>query len=336
LGSSIYGSSHHGSNSFFGLNLNSNSASSLIGLRTYIIMTCCEGCFKKFIQPDVRGVEMFQPPKDSLFARVRDFHLRYTDTGGTNMRTILLIHGFAGCCETWQLIQPLLTQYRVVALDLLGNGFSDKPVNWTYTFREHGSVVAAFIEELGLHLVTIVGHSSGGIVAAQAAVESEKVDGLVLVAPGIFQRIPAFLSYTACAPLRYMLARSITKSRADSVLRAHRKGFVLNSEMVEALVLPSRMPNFTRAIAASIKAREPPYEEILCNVRVPIHIVWAAEDTVNPPSVDRISALIKGSTQISQVVLSDSRHYIQHEQPSKLATEILSFVSMVNATLETA
>merc|ERR1711941_221504 len=98
---------------------------------------------------------------------------------------------------------------------------------------------------------------------------------MVLIAPGFFQRKPSFLSYTCCAPIVNFAARRFTQGRESNLRRAHRKDFELNAELVKALVAPSRTPGAKEAMAACMRAQEPPYMDVISTIRVPVHFVWA-------------------------------------------------------------
>jgi pimeloyl-ACP methyl ester carboxylesterase len=59
----------------------------------------------------------------------KDFNTSYLDTGEVaSGKTIVLVHGFGASSEYWRALYPALSKdYRLIGLDLLGYGQSDKP-----------------------------------------------------------------------------------------------------------------------------------------------------------------------------------------------------------------
>ncbi len=98
---------------------------------------------------------------------------------------VLLVHGMAGSSESWKALIPLLAQnYRVIALDLLGHGRSDKP-RADYSLGAFAAGLRDFLDELHVDRVTLVGHSLGGGIAMQFFYQHpEYCQRLVLVSSG--------------------------------------------------------------------------------------------------------------------------------------------------------
>jgi pyruvate dehydrogenase E2 component (dihydrolipoamide acetyltransferase) len=99
--------------------------------------------------------------------------------------TIVFLHGLGGSQSTWaNVLGDLAGTYRIAALDLPGHGASDKPSpnNADYSIASLASAVGEAIETLELAPAVIVGHSLGGAVALQLALERPKlVRALALV-----------------------------------------------------------------------------------------------------------------------------------------------------------
>jgi pimeloyl-ACP methyl ester carboxylesterase len=99
---------------------------------------------------------------------------------------IVLVHGFAGSTLDWEttLLDPLARDHRVVAIDLLGMGFSARDDDLAYGYDLWASQLLAVMDALGIARATLVGHSLGGAVVAIVAGEhADRVERLVLVAP---------------------------------------------------------------------------------------------------------------------------------------------------------
>jgi len=95
----------------------------------------------------------------------------FVDTGqGQHERTVLCLHSRFGWAYSFRKIMPKLVYhgYRVIALDMLGFGLSDKPEDRSrLTVEAQCSRAKALIENLGLKELTLIGHEMGAGIAAQ-------------------------------------------------------------------------------------------------------------------------------------------------------------------------
>ncbi|TXS05290.1 alpha/beta fold hydrolase [Streptomyces sp. col6] len=105
--------------------------------------------------------------------------------GPRDAPVLLLIHGSASSARSWDALVPLLTAHRVMRVDLLGHGRSDKPDDGGYAIRDQARRTGEVLDRLGVGHAVVVGHSSGGVTAtALAEQRPELVSGLVLVNTG--------------------------------------------------------------------------------------------------------------------------------------------------------
>jgi len=92
--------------------------------------------------------------------------LHLVETGNSNGRPILFIHGFSQCCLAWnrQLHSDLCDRYRLVAMDLRGHGLSDKPREGYSDSKPWADDVNAAVHALGLERPVLCGWSYGPLV----------------------------------------------------------------------------------------------------------------------------------------------------------------------------
>lgn len=94
------------------------------------------------------------------------FHYLSWGAEGTDLPSVLLLHGITSSAQSWVRVGPALaTRYRVYALDMRGHGESIKPPAGAYSLRHTADDAAAFIEALGLERPALIGHSWGGATA---------------------------------------------------------------------------------------------------------------------------------------------------------------------------
>jgi pimeloyl-ACP methyl ester carboxylesterase len=108
--------------------------------------------------------------------------LQVVEHGPRDASPIVLIHCFTCAINWWDKMMPLLDRdHRVVAVDLLGHGGSEKPTSG-YSIPNQANLVAQALGQLGVRDAEVVGHSLGGGVAVALAQQSPKlVDRIVII-----------------------------------------------------------------------------------------------------------------------------------------------------------
>jgi len=90
---------------------------------------------------------------------------------GAGDEAVVLLHGIMTYSFIWRQILPLLpTSKRVIALDLLGCGGSDMPLDVGYSLTEHAERLVPLLQQLGVRRAHLVGHDVGGGVGQILAV----------------------------------------------------------------------------------------------------------------------------------------------------------------------
>ncbi|MCA8994463.1 MAG: alpha/beta fold hydrolase [Planctomycetaceae bacterium] len=106
------------------------------------------------------------------------FEPKRFDVGGAEMSyvdegsgpVILFSHGNPTWSFAWRkFLSAFSPNYRVIAVDHIGMGLSDKPADYSYTLENHISNLGRLIEHLDLQNVTLVGHDWGGCIGMGAA-----------------------------------------------------------------------------------------------------------------------------------------------------------------------
>lgn len=81
---------------------------------------------------------------------------------------LLLLHGYPTASADWRRVWPGLTgQYRVLAADMLGFGFSDKPIDYHYSVFDQASMIENWIEHLGVGRAHVLAHDLGDTLAQE-------------------------------------------------------------------------------------------------------------------------------------------------------------------------
>src|SRR5262250_346142 len=104
-------------------------------------------------------VEKALPPHGQ-FADVPGGRIHYWQQGSGT--AIVMVHGLVG---------QLADDFRVIVIDRPGAGYSTRNSDRCATLREQAKFVAEFIRALGLQRPWLVGHSLGGAISLQAALD---------------------------------------------------------------------------------------------------------------------------------------------------------------------
>ena len=141
-------------------------------------------------------------PSRAEFADEYPFASHYLDLDGHKYHyvdegrgpTLLMVHGNPTWSFIWRnLIKDLSRDYRIVAVDHMGCGFSDKPQNYDYRLDQHIQNLTQLIKRLDLRDITLFGHDWGGCIGMGAAGrDPDRFSRFVLMNTGAFrsQRIP--------------------------------------------------------------------------------------------------------------------------------------------------
>ncbi len=119
--------------------------------------------------PDERFANLPEFPFEPHYIDINDLRVHYLDEGHGEI--ILCLHGE----PTWsflyrKMIPPLSKNYRVLTMDFVGFGRSDKyPEMEDYTFQMHRDTLVGFMAELGLDGITLVVHDWGGLIGLTVA-----------------------------------------------------------------------------------------------------------------------------------------------------------------------
>ncbi len=118
-------------------------------------------------------------PTIGKFVTVFGARIHYVDVGAGP--TVILLHGLADDVGVWGAVMPALAaKHRVIALDQVGFGRSDKPL-LNYRVSTFVDFLDGFLNELKIKRASLVGNSLGGWVAADFALKHpDRIERLVL------------------------------------------------------------------------------------------------------------------------------------------------------------
>lgn len=272
--------------------------------------------------------------ENSHFVSVDGARVHYQEFGDPTKPALLLIHGYTASLYVWKTVAPMLADagLRVLAIDLLGFGYSEKPSWFDYSIPSQARMIARFMNRLGVGRASILGSSYGGAVAATLALDyPERVEKLILVdtvcndnlknhpvlklaaIPGLGEAITPFLADSRIFQryrMRGTLARAnhelITDERVESILRP-----LTAADAHHSLLATSRNWHACRI------------EQDSHLIDQPTLIVWGEDDKVIP--VDDGHKLHDSILNSRMVILKNCGHVPQEEQSEIFAKLVGDF-----------
>jgi pimeloyl-ACP methyl ester carboxylesterase len=260
--------------------------------------------------------------------------------------TVVLVAGFPQSWYAWRKVMPLLAKdHHVIAVDLPGQGDSEKPVGG-YDTATTSARLHALLAELGQDRYVLVGHDIGSWVSYPYAHRfPEELRGLVLLdanIPGVtlqptltlgpdnwrnwhflFNPIPDLPEALLAGRERILIEWFFSRKTAN-FRQTFSSGDIDEYERVYSILGGMRgMLGYYRAVLEDIEQNAPLQERPLT---VPV-LALGGDVGSAPDLYDRMKTL---GHDVRGGVIADSGHYIPEEQPEALAREILSFI----ATLE--
>ncbi len=140
--------------------------------------------------PELQGFKYPYPLEHFNFqSQGKSLQMGYMDVaakGEANGRSVVLMHGKNFCGATWEGTIKALSDagYRVIAPDQIGFCTSSKPDHYQYSFQQLASNTHQLLEKLGIQKATIIGHSTGGMLATRYALMYPKqTEQLAMVNP---------------------------------------------------------------------------------------------------------------------------------------------------------
>lgn len=244
---------------------------------------------------------------------------------------VVLLHGFGASTYSWRKVMPALAEsHRVVAIDLNGFGYTQRPTTRaSYTREAQARLVLGTMDALGIDRAHIVGHSyGGGITLYLASQHPERFRTMVLVDSSA-PTYPNDRRSRAAAfrPLDSLLARTVFLRPAmvrRSLLSAYWDDSKVTPELVQAYLDRLAIEGAPYAFYGLTAPAPQGVTVELEKIAVPALVVWGAHDTLIAPEVGRRAA---ARLQRSEFVLFDkSGHLPMEEEPEAFLRAVLPFL----------
>ena len=269
----------------------------------------------------------------SRFIDVDGIRVHYQEAGDPKAPALVLIHGFASSTLVWsKVFLPLAKAgHRVIAIDMLGYGYSAKPRNGEYTIAGQAKLLVRLLDRLSIPCAVIIGSSYGGAVAATCALDyPERVEKLILIGtvnnnrPLDFKLMRVFSSPVLGDIVSPLLigSRRLLRQRMKRVYDRH--AWVLDERRVDARHLPLRAAGTHRAMIRTVRGWDA--ERISRDAHLitqPTLLLWGENDLEIPlADGERLHEQISGSRFI---VFLNCGHLPHEEYPEAFTSIVIDF-----------
>jgi pimeloyl-ACP methyl ester carboxylesterase len=259
--------------------------------------------------------------------------VQVVEHGPRDASPIVLVHCFSCAINWWDRVMPALEKrHRVVAIDLLGHGGSEKPDSG-YEIPDQAEVVAQALERLGVSDAEVVGHSLGGaVVTALAQDASDLVDRVVIIdtAPDHSRSSLGFIAGLAFAPV---IGEALWQIKPDFAVRdglgvAFAPGFDVPDAFVEDVKRMTFTSYDDSPTVSEDFVNEEPLDVRMRMTGKPLLVMMGAEEQIidNPAgALAEYEATVPG---VETQLIAGSGHSPAVEKPAQTANLILGFAKL--------
>jgi len=278
-----------------------------------------------------RNREVVFHAEHSRFAQVDGVRVHLQEAGESDAPPIVLIHGFCSSTLVWSKVLLELAEagFKVIAPDLLGYGYSDKPKHLEYTIGSQARMVVGLLDQLHLDRAIVVGSSYGGAVAATIALNhADRVEKLILVG-----------AVTNNAPTKYLLmrlfgspiigdlvsplllgSRRLLRMRMKRVYDRH--AWVLDERRVDARHIPLRAASTHRAVIRTVRRWDADRIQRQAHlITQPTLLLWGENDLETPLHYGK---LLQEEIMDSRLIVFRDCGHLPHEEFPEAFTEVVS------------
>jgi pimeloyl-ACP methyl ester carboxylesterase len=256
--------------------------------------------------------------------------------GGSGNPPIVLIHCYSCSLHWWDRMVPSLSEkHRLIRLDLLGHGGSEKPQSG-YSMQDQAGLAAEALNRLEIEGAVVVGHSLGVTVAtALAEQSSELVDRVVNIdqAPDSSFGNGSLLQQAAYVPVLGQLLDRITP---DFLIKdGYQEAFAPDYEIDSGFENPDQVvedlramtyTSFDESASASDDYREEiPLDQRLASSAVPLFVIFGKDDQIY--DAQESIAAYEDVPGARTAVIEGAGHSPNVEKPQKTARLVLRFAS---------
>lgn len=250
---------------------------------------------------------------------------------------LILVHSVGQSLYTWRSVfESLSKYYRVIAVDLLGHGYSDRPASFGYTIEDHAEMLRLFMDAMGVESAHFIAFSMGGAYVMRLAYTNpERFGRIILISPGgITAEMPLMLRLMDNPILGMFVCRMFGMKSVEKVLADCFFDLTnITPELVNEYYRPMSDPDARTALRLSITGFDD--EKMIKKFRTmnaEVLILIGSEDKWHPKeTVELYHAALKNA---SVAVVRNAGHIVQEEKPDRIIAATLEYIPVVMPDVE--
>lgn len=271
-----------------------------------------------------------EPETPNKFVNINSHKINYIDQGVGI--PLVFIHGYGASIFSWRKNLPILSKhFRVCALDLLGFGFSDKPLNESYSVDSYVKLIVQFMDALKIKKAILVGHSLGGGIAVLTALKHPtRVRRLILIdAEAYAISRPLMLKVAQLPVINSLIHHIIGKWVVHiSLKRSFYDQKLVTKDLIESYYRPFRTKNGKitpiKVLQAIDFKKMRTISKNYKKIKKRTLIIWGKEDRI---SNIRLAYRLRRDIRYSILkIIPKSGHLVQEEKPKEVNEAIINFI----------
>ncbi|MDD3919989.1 MAG: alpha/beta hydrolase [Eubacteriales bacterium] len=242
---------------------------------------------------------------------------------------LILLHTVGQSLYTWHSVFDSLSEhYRVIAIDLLGHGYSSRPEQFDYTVEEQADFLSLFLDAMGIQSAHFVAFSMSCAYMLQFAKKfPEKLGRMVLITPGdLTPEMPLAVRMIDSPILGGLASRLYSIRTVRKIIETSLFDLtVLTDDCLENYYATISDSESRKAIQLALHNYDPEEaEKGMRDITVPTLLLWGAEDKWHrPESGENYHAAIP---EAQFGIIRNAGHIPQEEKPQRFVESIREFI----------
>ena len=287
--------------------------------------------------PDERFADLPDFPFAPRYVEIGGIRIHYVDEGRGEL--VLCLHGEPTWSYLYRKVIPILAKrYRVIAMDFVGFGRSDKfAEQGGHSLQAHFDLLSGFIDSLALDRITLAAHDWGAVVGLRLAAERpERFARLVIMnsmlptgdvpMPFMFTIWKQFVEFAQDLPIGRVIRMGMAhgSSISEKVSAAYEAPFPDASYKAGPVALPLILP---------VRPDDPGgaemrhVREALSRWDKPALVLFSDEDPLFSRESQFFRTLIPSAKAQPEIVVRNAGHFLLEEKGEEIAGHIIDFMN---------
>lgn len=299
----------------------------LIGVAVVLVVLIGVNAF--VIEAETKSAGVTEP--GGRIVRLPGGDLEVIEKGPRSASPIVLVHCFTCAINWWDGMTPILArQHRVIAVDLLGHGGSEKPSSG-YSIENQADLVAQVLGRLGVRDAEVVGHSLGGPISIALAERSPQLVNRLVVIDSVPDSSYGDVGFIGELPFKPVIGQTLWRIKPDfSIKDGLEVAFAPGFEVPDAFVADVKWMTYSAYTGSHDAFDDYTGEKALpqraaATGKPTLAIMGAEEQIASDPSASLAAYRAAGA---ETRLIQGAGHSPNVEKPAETAALVLAFGSI--------